>query len=203
MALGSEKSGTELTATPEYNGIQGRALELLGDGIQASVVAQTLGVTDSYITQLLADDIFRKGVVERRFQHLQKHNARDARYDQLEDKLLEKLEDTMGMLYDPMKVAKILATVNQAKRRGSGEAGSISQQNVVVNLTLPNMVVERFKVTKDTNNQIIEAGEQTLVTIQSGTLLENAKAKFAAQAAGVQDGEQQNGITAVAITGST
>jgi hypothetical protein len=152
-------------------GIPARACELLGQGIQASIVAQTLGVTEGYISQLLSEDVFRHKVVEARYVALQKHNSRDAKYDELEDDLLERLKATLPMVFAPMQLAKILQTINAAKRRGTNETGSITQHNMVVNLTLPTAIVERFQVLKDSNNQILEAGAQKLVTIQSGTLL--------------------------------
>lgn len=196
---------TDITAisAPTYTGTKARALELLGDGIASNIVAQTLGVSESYISQLLADDVFLKGVVERRYEHLAKHNKRDAEYDALEDELLERLKATLPMLFDPMKISKVLSVVNAAKRRGQSTPDSITQQNVVVNLTLPTAVVDRFQVIKNVDNQIIEAGEQKLVTIQSGTLLDRVKEQYKAkqlEASGVSNGEQQNRITPAAGT---
>ena len=174
--------------SPNYSGTKARALELLGDGIASNIVAQTLGVSESYISQLLSDELFLKGVVEKRYEHLARHNKRDAEYDKIEDDLLERLKATLPMLFDPMKILKAISVINAAKRRGQSTPESISQQNVVVNLTLPTAVIEKFSVTKDINNQIIEAGEQKLITIQSGNLLERVKKS------GVNNGEQPTGI---------
>jgi hypothetical protein len=185
--------------TSMYQGIQGRALALLGDGIQQSIVAQTLGVTESYISQLLADENFRNAVVEKRYNHLQKYNVRDAAYDKIEDKLLDQLEKMLPMLMDPMKIAKVLSTINAAKRRGQSAPESIVTQNTVVQLTMPIAVLNRFKVTKDANNQIIEAGEQSLVTIQSGSLMDRVKA----QNEGKQNGTLIGGIESPRSNGIT
>lgn len=158
--------------TPQYTGTKARALELLGDGIASNIVAQTLGVSESYVSQLLADELFLKGVVERRYEALAKHNKRDAAYDSLEDELLDRLKSTLPMLYDPLKITKVLQVINAAKRRGQSTPDSITQQNVIVNLTLPTAVIERFSVAKDSNNQILEAGSQKLLAIQSSTLMD-------------------------------
>ena len=192
---------TVSTNVPKYTGVQARALELLGDGLQSSIVAQTLGVSESYISQLLADEQFLKGVVEKRYEHLVKHNKRDAEYDGIEDQLLERLKATLPMLFDPLKITRVLQVINAAKRRGQSTPDSITQQNVIVNLTLPTAIIDRFSVTKDANNQIIEAGEQKLVTIQSGTLLDRLKQQSQAQTVQAKqiegpNGEQQNGIIA-------
>lgn len=175
----------------EFTGTKGRAIELLGSGIQSSVVAQTLGVSESYISQLLADEEFLKAVVEKRYTHLQRHNSRDDAYDSIEDTLLERLRQTLPMLFDPMKILKAISVINAAKRRGSSTPESIVGQAVIVNLTMPVAVVNRYSVTKDVNNQIVEAGEQKLVTIQSGVLLERIKGKNG----GTSDDKQIRALT--------
>jgi len=157
-----------------FIGIQKRAQELLGSGVQSSIVAQTLGVTESYISQLLADEVFLRGVVDLRYKALAKHNERDGKYDAIEDTLLDRLKETLPLLFDPMKIVKCIQVINSAKRRGQEESGSITQHNTVVNLTMPIAVMQRFQIKKDANNQVIEAGEQQLVTLQSGSLLELA-----------------------------
>lgn len=188
---------TTSTNAPTYTGTHLRAQELLGDGIQASIVAQTLGVSESYVSQLLADEVFLKGVVEKRYEHLARHNKRDSEYDAIEDKLLEQLKATLPMLFDPMKILRAISVINAAKRRGQSDPSSITQQNVIVNLLMPTKVVDRFQITKDVNNQIIEAGDQKLVTIGSGTLLDRVKQSQAKLLpTGETNGEQQNGITA-------
>lgn len=153
-------------------GTRERAIELLGQGIAPVIVAQSLGCSESFISQLLSEEDFLKQVVELRYSALKKHNDRDSAYDALEDSLLERLQQTMSYLMDPMKIARILQTVNAAKRRGQSTPDSITQQSTIVNLTIPSVIVNQFRVTKDVNNQIIEAGDQKLVTIQSGTLRE-------------------------------
>lgn len=175
---------------PTYSGVKARALELLGDGISSSLVAQTLGVTESYISQLLADELFLKGVVERRYEALAKHNKRDAEYDSLEDTLLIRLKETLPMLYDPIRITKVLQVINAAKRRGQSSPESITQQNVIVNLTLPTAVIDRFSVTKNVDNQILEAGQQKLLTIQSGTLMDRVT-QAAKEKQGIANDEQQ------------
>lgn len=176
-----------------FTGIQKRAQELLGSGVQSSIVAQTLGVTESYISQLLSDEVFLRGVVDLRYKALAKHNERDGKYDAIEDTLLDRLKETLPLLFDPMKIVKCIQVINAAKRRGQEESGSITQHNTVVNLTMPIAVMQRFSVKKDANNQVIEAGEQQLVTLQSGSLLEMA-AKLRERNGDGNEISDQNGI---------
>lgn len=159
------------------SGTKEKALELLGAGIASSLVAQSIGVSEGYVSQLLADEEFLKQVVERKFQHLQKHNARDASYDDAEDTVLKNLKSQLGMVFDPMKLAKILQVLNAAKRRGAASPDAVTQQSTVITLIMPTKIVERFSVVKDIDNRIIEAGDQKLVTMQSGTLMDRLRAK--------------------------
>lgn len=159
------------------DGTKERALELLGAGLPAVTVAQSCGVSESYISQLLSDPEFLSLVVDKKFQALQKHNKRDDKYDELEDKVLKQLESQLSMIFDPMKLAKVLQVLNGAKRRGATNPDIASPTSQVVQLILPTVIMERFAVKKTVDNQIIEAGEQKLITMQSGTLMEKIRSR--------------------------
>jgi len=152
-----------------------RALSLLGAGVAAESVASALGVTPSYISQLLSDENFANQVATVRYESLQKHNVRDESYDSLEDKLLEKLEKQLPLIMKPETLLKAISTINGAKRRGqSAPDQAVNSQNIV-NLVLPAVIAEKFSV--NINNQVTKAGEQELHTIQSGTLLEQVESR--------------------------
>lgn len=154
----------------EYTGTAGKALELLGTGVTAATAAATLGVSDAYISQLLSEEEFKEQVVARRVLSLSKHNARDDKYDALEDKALEMLEKTMPFVMDPMKLTRIIQTLNSAKRRGASAPEAISGQTQIVQLVLPNVIMEKFSVVKNADNMVIEAGDQKLITATSMNL---------------------------------
>jgi hypothetical protein len=67
-----------------------------------------------------------------------------------------------------MEIAKVLATVNAAKRRGVSSNETITNQQTVVSIVMPTKIVQRF--TTNTNNQVISAGSQELLTIQASAL---------------------------------
>jgi predicted transcriptional regulator len=159
-------------------GIRDRALALLGSGLGPEVTASALGVTTSAISQLLSETEFATAVAQIRFESLSRHNAQDAKYDDLEAKLTEKLENLLPMLQRPMEILRAITTINMAKRRGSGAQEHISGQHVVVTLNLPAITVNQFST--NNLNQVVKVGEQDLLTIQSGTLLGQTKAKLSA-----------------------
>lgn len=142
-----------------------RAMKLLGSGLSPTVVASTIGVTDSYISQLMADSDFAAKVVELRFQTLQASSERDKKYDELEDTLLERLKDVLPYMVKPREVLDALTKVNAAKRRGqtSPDVGAVTSQ--IVNLQIPIVLQQKFTVSSD--NHIIQVGEQELSTISA------------------------------------
>lgn len=168
-----------------------RALKLLGDGLSPDVVASALGVSPSRISQLLSEENFAQEVAELRYKNLAAHTERDGKYDDLEDKLLKKLEGTLSMLFDPMKIAKILQTINQAKRRGAQAPEHLTEKSAVVHLNMPTQIIQQF--IKNTNNQIVKIDDQDLITVQSSNM-----SKLLAQAKGLQDVQtaQQSAIPA-------
>ena len=155
--------------------IEERALKLLGAGASQAQTAAALGVTESAISQLLSREDFAKNVATLRYESAQKHNARDCKYDALEDKVLDSLEKWLPMVTKPMELTKILSTLNSAKRRGSSSPEQVVQQQNVVNLILPTVITQQFTVSG--NNQVVKAGEQNLVTIQPHVLADRLKEK--------------------------
>ena len=150
-----------------------RALTLLGGGVGAEAVAAALGVSPSRISQLLSDEAFSSKVSELRYTNLQSYNARDDKYDNLEDKLLLKLESSLPLMVRPDSILKALATINGAKRRGQQSTENAAASKQIVNLVLPTKIVTTFIT--NSNNQVVQAGDQSLITMQSGTLLDKVK----------------------------
>ena len=159
-----------------------RALELLGSGAGPEQVASAVGVTTGFISQLLADETFAAAVADLRFQSLSSYNTRDEKINSLEDALLEKLENLLPMMFRPMEVVRAYATINAAKRRGAAAPTSTHTTQNIVSITLPQIIVDRFTaVTTNINNQVIKAGNQDLITMQSGALLANCKGELNAE----------------------
>lgn len=154
------------------NSTESRALALLGSGISASVVAASLGVTESRISQLLSEDEFAQKVANLRYENLQKHNQRDATYDSLEDKLLQKMEDALPLMHRPMEILKSISVINAAKRRGTSTPDAILEKQQVIQLQIPIQIINKFTVNPEgqVTKIISENSEQSLLTIQSGSL---------------------------------
>lgn len=147
---------------------ESRALELLGAGAPPSAVASALGVTESTISQFLSSEHFSKQVTELRYKNLLKHNARDTSIDELEDKLIKKMGDLIPFMHKPGEVFAAFAKINAAKRRGVSSPDQIAQQKPVTQLILPIQIIQQFQV--NGANQVVRAGQQDLITVQSGRM---------------------------------
>jgi len=154
----------------------GRALELLGSNVPQEAVASALGVTASYVTQLLSDENFAAAVTKLKYEALQEHTARDSAYDSLEDTLLTKLERAMPLMMRPADILGAIKVINGAKRRGLDSKESLVTQQNIVSIVMPVQIVQEF--TTNTMNQVVKAGEQDLITIQSGDLRKQVETKL-------------------------
>lgn len=160
-----------------YSSIETRALQLLGNGLGPEIVAQATGVTVSRISQLLSDPEFSAKVMELRCAILQKHTERDNTYDALEDTLLAKMKDLIPFMYKASEVLHAIRIINGAKRRGAAVITNEGAHTTVVNITLPQIITQRFVT--DINNQVISAGAQELITVQSSAMNKMLSARTA------------------------
>lgn len=151
-----------------------RALTLLGQGLGPEMVAAAVGVSTSAISQLISDPEFSARVAELRFQNLAEHSSRDKKYDSLEDRLIEKLENMLSFMVRPMEVLKAISVINAAKRRGVSNPEHITGQQQTISLSLPSHLLGIYasnsNIQVNIHNQVIKAGDQELITIQSGRL---------------------------------
>lgn len=161
-----------------------RALTLLGSGVSAEQTALALGISVSRISQLLSTEEFARQVAELRFTNLQKHNEIDASYDNIEEQLIAKMRELLPMMYRPMEILKAISIINAAKRRGQSAPQAITAQQQVITLNMPTQIIQKF--TTNIHNQVIQAGTQELLTIQSNSLLKKV--------------EVHNGTPAIAAT---
>ena len=156
-------------ATSTTTSTEERALTLLGQGVPPTAVANALGVDISRISQLLSDESFASKVVEKKFESLSKNNERDGAIDSLEDKILDKMKDCLPFMTRPMEILKAFSVINAAKRRGQTSPESLTSKQTVIQLNIPQIILDRFQT--NIHNQVVQVGEQSLLTIPSGQML--------------------------------
>lgn len=154
-----------------------RALSLLGRGHEPGTVASAVGLSESRILELLADPDFANRVAEARFKNISSIDDRDTSYNDVEDILIERLKRTLPMLYKPAEVLRAIQVINSAKRRGTQAPLQSTPKQEVVPLLLPQVLIQKFTV--NSVNQVISAGGQSLITIQSSALNDILEKKHA------------------------
>lgn len=150
-----------------------KALVMLGGGAPVGIVASALGVTDSVISQFLAEEDFARQVTDLKFKSLTRQTALDDRYTGVEEKLLDKFEKVMPLMTRPRDVVAALTAINNTKRRGISNNNAGTVQNRIVNLVIPVTIAHKF--ISNVNNQVVEVQDdsgcvQSLVTTSSGSL---------------------------------
>lgn len=149
-----------------------RILKMLGNGLSASVVAQAVGCDPSYISQLMQDEVFALEVAKLRCMEVEEEIARDNKYDQLEDLLLEKLENILPMLMRPRDILEALTRVNAAKRRATvGQPQDLGQKTTIVQLILPQVAISKFQL--NSQGEVIEVGNRPLINLPAAELLKS------------------------------
>lgn len=150
------------------NSTEGRALSLLGSGVTPEIVAASVGVSLSRISQLLSDEQFAAQVAELRFESVQKYNRIDGVYDSMEEQLLERLKDCIGLMHRPLEILKAIQIINAAKRRGASTPAAITEKTSIINLVMPVKIINKFQTNQQ--GQVTRIGDTDLLTIQSGSL---------------------------------
>jgi hypothetical protein len=174
----AELAGLESEVRRKFSTNEENILKLLADGHSQEVVASTLGITPSAISQHLAKDWFKEELAARKSLKLDRYAKLDDSYDSIEGKLLQKLENTLPFLSKPGEIAAVLSKVNAAKRR-LGDHSKVQNTPVtqIINITLPTQVVHKFSKTVD--GHIVAVDNKSLVTIGSNSMENAAKVALA------------------------
>ena len=144
---------------------------------------------------------FATAVIEKKFEALSKHNERDDSINSMEDKLISKLQDCLPFMTRPMEILKAFTVINAAKRRGQTAPDSLTQKTTIVQLNIPAILVERF--TANINNQVVQVGDRSLLTIPSSQMNKQLEARNAATLANLTLREQVSDAIPVRTTTET
>lgn len=133
-------------------------------------VAHLAGVDVSYISQLMADEVFKEAVMAERIMAGEAKVRMDDNADSIEQMLLEKLKRALPMMVKPMEILRAYEVVNKAKRKvDTGSVGSGVEGGTMLSLRIPKHTALRFRM--DTKGEVIEVEGKPLVTMPSTGLL--------------------------------
>lgn len=144
-----------------------QVITYLKNGVTPIEISRALGITPGAVTQLMQSPQVSTEIAKMQAEQQARSSAIDAKYDAIEEKLLVQLEKTVPLLMRPGEIANVLTRINAAKRRGV--AHQVAQGPAqVLQLNIPIALQSKFVV--NSANQVVQAGEQTLVTMQSSNI---------------------------------
>lgn len=156
-----------------------KILRLLKAGVEASVIAQSIGVDVTDILTIAANNC--DTIAEASVDRLQLAVSTDELVGNTERLALTRMAAVLGAETDPRKLVQAFAALNNAKRRQptKEEAGLGVQNSTSVTIVLPAEVVERrmkeVAYVTDGNNQVVEVDGQAMVTMDSKNVLAQAR----------------------------
>lgn len=145
-------------------------LTYLSQGLAPAQISAACNCSPSYISQLMSDSEFMTQVEERQASSVAAASTIDEKLDKIELALLEKLEASIPLFLNPQHALSAWRVINGGRRRGiaTAAAQATATNTTVVQLHLPAAAVDKF--TLNSANQVLEAGGQTLVTLQPSSL---------------------------------
>lgn len=145
-----------------------QAKKLLSRGLPQSVVANAIGCTESYISQLMADESFAAEVNAARIASIEKDAGRDDVLNEIEDALALKLSKSLAFIIKPQDITRTLQVVNQLKRRDAGINANLQQQSQIVNVNLPAIIMQNF--IRNQQGEITEVDGRSMATLSPAAL---------------------------------
>ena len=143
------------------------AINLLAQGIPTSQVAAAVGVSDSYISQLKADEEVQRQIAERQAAHSIADSNFDSTLERAEAMALEKIEKNLPFANMGQALAAF-RILNSARRRKDELIQKDTAVSVTVNLTLPANNIPRY-ITNQAN-EIVEVEGKTMISASAKTL---------------------------------
>lgn len=152
---------------------QTQIINLLKAKVPSTQIAKAVGVDESYVAQIkatISTEISEQTI------------ALDKKYDNMEDKLADKLQEVInsGLLLKPNELLNAITKINGLKRRSLERAENLngpSISNNVVIVTLPEKIVSSYRV--NPQNEVIEVGNRSLITMSNNSVMAELKKRTA------------------------
>lgn len=137
-------------------------LSMLADGLSPVQVATTLGVSESYISQLMGDEDFAAELESKRTEVAAADIAYDNQIDRVEGTFLDRIE-SKAPLANLQQSLQAFAVLNKAKRRkDTAISRGTPQAGTVVNLQLNINLIPQYLM--NGKNEIVEVEGKSMVS---------------------------------------
>lgn len=144
-----------------------KVIEMLGAGVLQVQVATALGVEESYISQLMAEDGVRDQVAQLRAIKATEYLQHDSAIEDVEAIALERVMKLIPMETNIIRALKVFQVANAAKKKSESSV-TPQQPSSIVNITLPQQALVEFKMTVD--KQVVEVQGRSMATMPSHVL---------------------------------
>lgn len=140
-----------------------KACRMLSKGMRPTDVAAVMGCEASYITELMNEEEFAVKVLSARMAAAEAHVEHDGNIDSLEEKILKKLDASLTYCMKPETLIRAFQVINGAKRRSDVGEGIANAAPTVINITLPNVIINQIRLNAE--GRVVQVGERELVTM--------------------------------------
>lgn len=135
---------------------------MLADGLSPVQVATTLGISESYISQLMGDEDFAAELESKRTEVAAADIAYDNQIDRVEGTFLDRIE-SKAPLANLQQSLQAFAVLNKAKRRkDTAISRGTPQAGTVVNLQLNVNLIPQYLM--NGKNEIVEVEGKSMVS---------------------------------------
>lgn len=156
------------------NSIREKIISYLGAGVSQAVAAEAVGVTASYVSQLLMEPGVLEEVALLKAGKLDAAVKADATVEQGEKLALERAIKLIPYIRSAREAVAVYGTLNAAKRKAQEDRASEGAGNSLsVTLTLPK--AGRIMIQVNTDNQIVDVDGVTTAPLPSKALPSMAK----------------------------
>lgn len=152
-------------------------LSLAEVGVSNKEIALRARVSESYVSQIVNEETYRKRIIEAKLGVLDERTKRDAKYDELEDKLIDKMNKAVNTMCKPRDIMNALIAINKAERRGASSADlaeiARTGDTSIVVLDIPERAHIRVKTSS--SGEVVAINNRNLITMDSRKILEEIK----------------------------
>lgn len=150
--------------------VREKLVSLLASGVGQRQAAMAVGVSDSYVSQLLEDSAFSSALAARSAEKLQGAIQHDDHVESIEAKALKAVETKLPFVRNAMEAARIFQILNSAKKRAIADGGqrpeALGAQQV--SIILPRAAQVHIQL--NSNNQVTEVSGRSMATLPSRAL---------------------------------
>lgn len=153
------------------------AMSLLAQNVAPSQVASSIGVSESYISQLMAEEDFAAELGKLKVQSTEADRNFDNDLDGAEAQLLSNIVKRAEFLNIQQSLVAF-RILNQAQRRQDRKRQVVEQTGTVVNITLPTVVVPHYVL--NGQSEIVEVEGKTMISATATQIDQTARSRNAA-----------------------